>query len=107
MKFDIALVSLNRDRAFAKYKASATYTFAVSHGRVKTYAEVVLTDRALEIIEQKGKDAKAAARRALERLLVTGWDPVEAPIFLQIPYREAEYFSKFGDFLEKFPARLE
>jgi|SRR5271166_5684134 len=55
MKFDIALVSLSRERAYANYKASATYTFTVSNGRVKTYAEVILTDGSFEIIEKKGK----------------------------------------------------
>jgi hypothetical protein len=103
IKFDIALVSRSRERAFAKYKASATYTFAVSDGLVKTHAEVVLTDGGSEVIEQKGKDAKEAARLALERLLVTGCDPFEAPIFLQIPYQQAEFFSKYSSFLQKFP----
>jgi hypothetical protein len=106
MKFAIALVSRNRERAYAKYKASATYTFAISDGPVRTHAEVILTDGGQEVIEQKGKDAKAAARLALERLLVTGCDPFEGPIFLQIPYRQAEFFSKFSKFLQKFPASL-
>jgi hypothetical protein len=103
VKFDIALVSRSRERAFAKYKASATYTFAISDGPVKTHAEVVLTDGGSEVIEQKGKDAREAARLALERLLVTGCDPFEAPIFLQIPYQQAEFFSKYSSFLQKFP----
>ena len=103
MKFDIALVSSNRERAYAKFKASATYTFSISDGPAKTHAEVLFTDGSLEIIEQKGKTAKAAAKLALERLLLAGCDPFQAPIFLRIPYRQAEYFSKFGNFQQKFP----
>jgi hypothetical protein len=105
-KFDIALVSRNRERAYANYRASATYTFAISDGPEKTHAEVVITDGGHEVIEQKGKDAKAAARLALERLLVTGCDPFEGPIFLQIPYQQAEFFSKYSSFLQRFPASL-
>jgi hypothetical protein len=102
-RFHIALVGFNRERAFAKYRAAATYTFTVSNGPVKTHAEVILTDDGREIIERKGKDARAAAQLALERLLTTGCNPFEGPIFLQVPYRQAEYFSKFGNFLQKFP----
>jgi hypothetical protein len=105
-KFDIALVSLNRERAYAKFKAFATYTFAISDGPVKTHAEVILEDGGVEIIEQKGKDAREAARLALERLLVTGRDPFEAPILLQIPYQQAEFFSKYSSFLQRFPSVL-
>ena len=103
-RFQIALVGWNRERAYAKYPAAATYTFAVSNGPVKTHAEVILTEGGLEIIERKGKDARAAARLALERLLTTGCNPFEGPILLQVPYRQAEYFSKFGNFLTKFPS---
>lgn len=103
-KFQIALLGWNRERAYAKYPAAATYTFAVSDGPVKTHAEVILADGGSEIIEGHGKDARAAARLALERLLVTGCDPFEGPIFLQVPYQQAEYFSRFGNFLTKFPS---
>jgi hypothetical protein len=105
-KFDIELVSLNRERAYANYKAFATYTFLISDGPVKTHAEVILEGGGLEVIERKGKKAGDAAKLALERLLVTGCDPFEAPIFLQIPYQQAEFFSKFSSFLQKFPASL-
>jgi hypothetical protein len=104
MKFDIALVGSNRERAYAKYKAFATYTFSVSHGLEKTHAEVIFVDSSLEVIERKGRDVRAAARLALERLLTTGCDPFENSIFVQIPYRQAEYFSKFGSFLREFPS---
>ena len=103
MRFDIALVSSNRDRAYAKFKASATFTFAISKGTAKTHAEVVVADGSLEIIEGKGKAAKAAARLALEKLLTRGCNPFQDPILLCIPYPQAEYFSKFGTFPQKFP----
>jgi hypothetical protein len=106
-RFHIALVGWNREKAYAKYRAAATYTFAVSDGPVTTHAEVILTDGGCEIIEQTGKDAKMAARQALERLLIRGCNPFEGPILLQVPYREAEYFSRFGNFLTKFPSYLE
>jgi hypothetical protein len=104
MKFGIALVSLNRERAYAKYQASATYTFAITSGPERTHAEVILTNGSSEIIEFRGKDVRAAARLALERLLGRGCDPFESPIFLQIPFQQAEYFSKFGEFQKKFPS---
>jgi hypothetical protein len=65
---------------------------------VKTRAEVILTDGGFEIIERRGKDAKAAARMALDRFLATGSNPFETPIFLRIPYRHAEHFSNYGNF---------
>jgi hypothetical protein len=70
---------------------------------LKTYAEVILTDGRFEIIEKEGKDVKVAAKLALERLLGRGCNPFEFAIFLQIPHREAEYFSKFGNFQKQFP----
>jgi hypothetical protein len=103
-KFEISMVGLNRERAYAKYKASTTYTFAISNGRAKTHADVIFSDGGLEIIEQKGKNARAAAVLALQRLLVTGCDPFKAQIFIQIPYQQAEFFSKYGNFLHKFPS---
>jgi len=104
MKFDIFLVGSNRERAYAQYKASATYTFSVSHGPEKTHAEVILTDTSLAVIEKTGRDARTAARLALERLLTRGCDPFENSIFVQIPYRQAAFFSKFGSFLREFPS---
>jgi hypothetical protein len=102
MKFDIALVSLNREKAFASQKASATYTFAISNGNVKAHAEVILVEGGSEVIERKGKDSKVAARLALERLLVNGSNPFESPLFVRIPYQHAEYFSRYGNFHQSF-----
>jgi hypothetical protein len=66
----------------------------------------MLTDGGVEIIERSGKDAKAAARLALEPLLVEGCDPFQTPIFLRVPYWQAELFSeRSGNFdqLSAFP----
>lgn len=104
MRFDIELVSSTRERAYRKYKAYTTYTFAITDGPMKSHADVIFTDGAFEIIEQKGKDARAAAKLALERLLVRGCNPFELQIFLTIPYQQADYFSKFGNFQQKFPS---
>lgn len=103
-KFDIELVSLNRERAYAKYKASSTYTFAISDGPATTHADVIFWDGGFEIIEEKGKSPKTAAKLALERLLGAGCNPFEGQIFIQIPYQQAEFFSKYGNFLQKFPS---
>ena len=97
-KFEIALVATNREGAWPGYQASATYTFVITDGFLKARAEVILSDGCLEIIEQGGKNSKAAAKLALEHLLVAGCDPFQTPIFLRVPYRHAEYFSKNGSF---------
>jgi hypothetical protein len=104
LRFQIALVGLNRERAYAQYKASTTYTFAISDGPARTHADVIFPDETFELIEGKGKSAKTAAKLALERLLVGGCDPFEDQIFIQISYRQAEFFSKYGNFLQKFPS---
>lgn len=97
-KFEVALVFTNRERACAGYQATAIYTFAITDGFLKARAEVMLSDGCLEIIEQGDKNSKAAAKLALEHLLVAGCDPFQTPIFLRIPYRHAEYFFKYGSF---------
>ena len=102
MKFGIALVGLDREKALVRHKSSATYTFSITNGAVKARAEVILVDGGSEVIEGKGKNPKRAARLALERLLANGKDPFETPIFLRIPYLHARYFSKYGDFHESF-----
>lgn len=104
LKFEISLIGLNHERAYAKYKASTTYTFAISHGPAKTHADVIFWDGGIEVIEEKGKSSKTAARLALQRLLSAGCDPFEDQIFIQIPYRQAEFFSKYGNFRQRFPS---
>jgi hypothetical protein len=58
----------------------------------------MLTDDGVEVIKGAGKDAKAAARLALERLIAEGCDPFRTPIFLRVPYWHAEFFSEYGNF---------
>ena len=74
------------DGHYKHYKASVVYTFTISNGLVNTHGDVVLTDGGVEIIEQRGKDPKTAARIALERLLKHGRNPFETQIFLNVPY---------------------
>jgi len=95
---NIAVAGLTRERAYKGSKGSATYTFSIFDRAVKTRAEVILTDGGFEIIERRGKAAEAAAKLALEQLLLEGCDPFKTPIFLRISYSRAEYFSKFGYF---------
>lgn len=104
LKFQISMIGLNHERAFAKYKASTTYTFAISHGPARTHADVIFWDGGFEVIEEKGKSPTIAARMALERLLSAGCDPFRDQIFIQIPYRQAEFFSRYGNFLRSFPS---
>jgi hypothetical protein len=82
------------------------YTFTISNGLVNTHGDVVLSDGGVEIIEQRGKDPKTAARIALERLLKQGRDPFESQISLSVPYGHAEYFSKNGNY-EALPTLIE
>jgi hypothetical protein len=99
---NIAVAGLSREWSFGGSKASATYTFSIFDGVVKTRAEVILADGGFEIIEQRGKDAEAAAKLALERLLLERCAHLERPIFIRISYPHAEYFSKYGYFHQSF-----
>jgi hypothetical protein len=96
MSLGISFVGVTRERPCEGFRASATFTFRIFKGSVKTLAEVILADGGLEIIEQRGKDAKAAARIALDRTLANGRDPFKTLVFLRIPYRHAAFFSKYG-----------
>jgi len=82
MSLNIELVCSNRERALRGCpEASATFTFTISDGPFKARAEVMLSKGGVEIIERAGKKAKAAARLALERLLVEGCDPSKLQSF--------------------------
>jgi len=94
------------DGHYKHYKASVVYTFTISNGLANTHGDVVLTDGGVEIIEQRGKDPKTAARIALERLLKQGRDPFETQILLRVPHGHAEYFSKNGNY-EALPTLTE
>jgi hypothetical protein len=98
MKYSVNFVNMDRELAHGHYEASVVYTFTISNGLVNTHGDVVLTDGGVEIIKQRGKDPKTAARIALERLLKQGRDPFESQIFLNVPYGHAEYFSRNGNY---------
>jgi hypothetical protein len=89
---------VEREQDDGECKASVVYTFTISDGITTTRAEVMFTDEGLEIIEQRGKDPKTAARIALERVLKEGYEPFETPIVVQIPYGHAECFSRYGNY---------
>jgi len=106
MEYSINFVNMDRELPDGHYRASVVFTFTISNGLVNTHGDVVLTDGGMEIIEERGKDPKTAARIALERLLKQGRDPFETQIFLNVPYGHAEYFSKNGDY-EALPTLTE
>ncbi len=106
MEYKINFLHEDRELADGHYKACVVYTLTISNGVVNTHGDVVLTDGGMEIIEQRGKDPKTAARIALEWLLKQGRDPFETQIFLNVPYRHAEYFSKNGNY-EALPTLTE
>jgi hypothetical protein len=105
---NITLVSVTRENAVRGPQASATYIFCIDERFSKTRAEVMLINGGFAVIDKRGKDSKQAARlaleRALERAIVSGCNPFQSPIFLRVPYRHAEYFSRFGEFHKTFPS---
>jgi hypothetical protein len=105
MEYSINFVNMDRELSDG-HRASVVFTFMISNGLVNTHGDVVLTDGGMEIIEQRGKDPKTAARIALERLLKQRRDPFETQLFLNVPYGHAEYFSKNGDY-EALPTLTE
>lgn len=98
MGYEIEFLDAAGEQSEGQNKASVVYRFSVSNGSVKVHADVVITYRGAEVIEQGGKDPKAAAKIALDRLLKKGRDPFKSRIHLQIPYGHAEYFSKYGNY---------
>jgi hypothetical protein len=98
MRYNIDLLNVERDSAAGQYKATVVYTFTISNGLTETHGNVVLTEGGVDIIDQRGKDPRTAARIALERLLKQGRDPFETQIFLSVPFGHAEYFSKNGNY---------
>jgi hypothetical protein len=62
------------------------------------YADVLMTDGAVDAIAQKGKDPETAARVALERLLRGGRDPFAGLIRIKIPFGHAAHFARYGNY---------
>ena len=106
MEYDINLVDVDREQTEGNHNASVVYTFTISNGFANTHGDVVLSEGGVEIIEQRGKDPKTAARIVLERPLKQGRNPFETQISLSVPYGHAEYFSKNGNF-EALPTLTE
>jgi hypothetical protein len=106
MEYEINFLNMCTELVDGHYKANVVYTFTISNGLVNTHGDVALTYGGVEIIEQRGKDPKTAARIALERLLKQGRDPFESQIFLRVPHGHAEHFSKNGNY-EALPTLTE
>ena len=98
MAYEVTFLEIAGAHDHAAPQASVVYRFEILDGAKRMRAEVVLTCRGVEIIEQGGKDPKSAASIALHRLLKAGRDPFESQIFLQIPYGHAAHFSKYGNY---------
>ena len=64
MEYSINFVNMDRELPDGHYRANVVFTFTISNGLVNTHDDVVLTDGGMEIIEQRGKDPKTAARIA-------------------------------------------
>lgn len=75
MGYDVEVVGVNRERTGERRKRRWFYNFSVTNGLIKTHANIILSSGEAEIIEQRGKDPKPAARIALERPLRSGRDP--------------------------------
>jgi hypothetical protein len=67
MEYSINLVKLERGVVEGRYKANVIYTFTISNGVGRTRGDVVLTESAVDIIEQKGKDPQTWIRREFHR----------------------------------------
>jgi hypothetical protein len=98
MEYSIDVVDVKREVADQHYNAKVVYTFTISNEFAKTHADIVLTEAGVDIIEQKGKDPRTAAKIVLERLLKRGRDPFETQILLTVPYGHAEHFARFGNY---------
>jgi hypothetical protein len=98
MDYDIKLVNVEIEEAEHPHWRIVLYRFAISSGSANALGDVLLPERGVHIIEQKGKDPHTAARIALERLLKRGRDPFETQILLRIPFGHTEYFSRHGNY---------
>jgi hypothetical protein len=98
MQYEIALASVEREIAHGAFTVSIIYKFRISHGLSIAYADVLMTDGAVDAIAQKGKDPETAARIALERLLRDGRDPFAGLIRIKIPFGHATHFAKYGSY---------
>jgi hypothetical protein len=98
MEYSINLVNVEKEAPNGPHRAYVMYRFAISNGSANAFGDVLLPEGGVDVIEQKGKDPKTAAKIALERLLKSGRDPFETPILLSVPFGHAEYFSRNGNY---------
>jgi hypothetical protein len=106
MEYSIDLVNEGREAANGPHRAYVVYRFVISNGSANAFGDVLLPEGGVDVIEQKGKDPKTAAKIALERLLKRGRDPFETQILLSVPFGLAEYFSRNGNY-EALPTLTE
>ena len=98
MQYEIALASVEREITHGTFTACIIYKFRIAHGLSTAYADVLMTDGAVDAIAQKGKDPETAARIVLERLLRDGRDPFAGLIRIKIPFGHAAHFAKYGNY---------
>jgi hypothetical protein len=98
MPYEIALASVEREIAHGAFTVNVIYKFRIAHRLSTAYADVLMTEGAVDAIGQKGKDPETAARIALERLLRNGRDPFAGLIHIKIPFGHAAHFAKYGNY---------
>jgi hypothetical protein len=98
MQYEIALAGVQREITLGAFTANIIYKFRIAHGLSTAYADVLMTDGAVDAIAQKGKDPETAARIVLERLLRDGRDPFAGLIRIKIPFGHAAHFARYGNY---------
>lgn len=79
-------------------KTFFAYEFVITRGAAKASAKVVFSEAGVHTIEHGGKDAEAAGRIAVQRLLKTGRNPFQDEIVLHVPHGYAAHFARYGNF---------
>jgi len=99
-RLEIVFIGLNREPASKGFKPTLTcnFTITISDGPKCAHAEVIFADGSDQIIEHQGKDAKIAARMALEQRIVQTINPFLSLVFVRISSEHAAYFAKHGNF---------
>jgi hypothetical protein len=99
MQYEIALASVEREIAHCTFTVNIIYQFRIAHGLSTAYADVLMTDGAVDAIAQKGKDPETAARIVLERFLRDGRDPFAGGLIrIKIPFGHAAHFARYGNY---------
>jgi hypothetical protein len=93
MQYEIALADVKRVIPHGSFTTSILFEFRIAHGLSTAYVDVLMSDTAVDAIEQKGKDPETAARVALERRLKDGRNPFVGLIRITIPFGHAAHFA--------------